>query len=143
MGSDVPPGRPLGLGRDRRLRRRVEISRVQRRGRRWRGKLLTVVWLAGDATGARLALAVSRKVGNAVRRNKVKRRVREVFRHAASGLPRGTDLLVIATPAASAASFAELSHELTDAFSSIARSVGGRPHSAALVGAPASPRGRR
>lgn len=44
----------------------------------------------------RLGLTVSRKVGNAVVRNRVKRRVREWFRHEADMLPSGLDIVVIA-----------------------------------------------
>ncbi len=44
----------------------------------------------------RLGLTVSRKVGGAVVRNRVKRRVREWFRHSRKALPAGVDLVVIA-----------------------------------------------
>jgi ribonuclease P protein component len=50
---------------------------------------------------ARLGLAVSRRVGGAVVRNRVKRRVREWFRHR-RGLLAGLDLVVTARPAAAA-----------------------------------------
>lgn len=53
----------------------------------------------GQAPGARLGLAVSRRVGSAVVRNHVKRRVREWFRHR-RGLLAGFDLVVTARPAA-------------------------------------------
>jgi ribonuclease P protein component len=45
---------------------------------------------------ARLGLTVSQKVGNAVRRNRVKRLVREVFRRERALFPRGAELVVIA-----------------------------------------------
>jgi len=48
----------------------------------------------------RLGLTVSRKVGNAVARNHVKRRVREWFRVEREALPKDVDLVVIAKPGA-------------------------------------------
>jgi ribonuclease P protein component len=51
----------------------------------------------GPDAPARLGLVVSRKVGTAVKRNKLKRWVREWFRRA-EGLPKGVDFVVIAKP---------------------------------------------
>jgi ribonuclease P protein component len=53
---------------------------------------------------SRLGITVSRRVGNAVVRNGIKRRVREWFRHARRWLPDERDIVVIARPAASALS---------------------------------------
>ena len=46
----------------------------------------------------RLGLSVSRKVGSAVVRNRVKRLLREAFRTSAAALPPGLDLVVVARP---------------------------------------------
>lgn len=103
--------RTLGLPPAARLRRRPEIQRVQRGGVRRAGRLLVVLALPSTAQAPRMGLAVSRKVGNAVVRNRVKRRLREVWRHLRVQLP-AMDVLVIARTSAAQASFGALRAEL-------------------------------
>jgi ribonuclease P protein component len=59
----------------------------------------------------RLGLSVSRRVGNAVTRNTVRRRLREVFQSALPEIPGDLDLVVSARPAAAEATFRELNEE--------------------------------
>ena len=59
----------------------------------------------------RLGLSVSKKVGTAVNRNKVRRRLKEVFHSSATELPSDTDFVISARPAAAEASFEELNEE--------------------------------
>ncbi len=59
----------------------------------------------------RLGLSVSRRVGNAVTRNTVRRRLREVFHSVLPEIPGDLDLVVSARPAAAEATFRELSEE--------------------------------
>ncbi len=59
----------------------------------------------------RLGLSVSRKVGNAVTRNAVRRRLKEVFYSALPAMPGNVDLVVSARPAAAEADFRELDEE--------------------------------
>jgi ribonuclease P protein component len=70
-----------------------------------------VVRAANDRPGPRFGLAVSRKVGNAVVRNRVKRWIREVLRVDGRGLG-GHDVVVIARPAAADAGLDALRGEL-------------------------------
>jgi ribonuclease P protein component len=53
-----------------------------------------------DEKRRRLGVTVSKRVGNSVIRNRVKRRIREWFRHAREELPDGSDIVVIARQAA-------------------------------------------
>lgn len=61
----------------------------------------------------RLGLAVSRRVGGAVVRNRLKRRVRDWFRRSRPALPESVDLVVIARPQAANYSSEAISAELT------------------------------
>ena len=59
---------------------------------------LTVFARPNDLPYARLALQTSRRVGNAVRRNRIRRLLREAFRLMQHDLPRGYDLVIVVRP---------------------------------------------
>jgi ribonuclease P protein component len=93
-----------GFPRSARLRRQSDIRRVLHGGWRRRSEHLVVVFLARDEEPSRLGLAVSRRVGGAVDRNRVKRRLREGFRRRLRALLSApADVLVQALPGAAAA----------------------------------------
>ena len=90
--------------RSARLRRPSEFGRVSREGRRVAEPAFVLLVAAcprgHEGTQQRLGITVSRKVGRAVVRNRVKRQVREWFRAARHELHPGIDLVVIGRSAA-------------------------------------------
>src|ERR671912_2430333 len=110
-----------------RLTDSAEFERVYRQGTAYRGKLISVHAFPNEHGTPRLGLSVSRKVGNAVTRNAVRRRLREVFQSCVSGLSENLDLVVSARPAAAEATFEELQGEFCKSLGRIGGPVGRRP----------------
>ena len=87
--------------RRRRLSRSAEFERVYRQGRSKGNRFLVLYAFPREAPvgeGPRLGLSVSRRVGGAVERNRVKRTLREAFWQEAERLPRDSDYVVVARP---------------------------------------------
>jgi ribonuclease P protein component len=101
----------LSRSKRTRLTDSPDFERVYRQGAAYRGKLFSVHAFPNELGTPRLGLSVSRRVGNAVMRNTVRRRLREIFHSALPGVPGDLDLVVSARPAAAEATFAELSEE--------------------------------
>ena len=88
--------------RSRRLSRSADFDAVYRRGRSASSRHLVVYAFARDpgagASEPRVGLTVSRKVGGAVERNRVKRLLREASARVTPGLAADVDLVIVARP---------------------------------------------
>lgn len=111
------PAKSARFPRAIRVRRRADYLVVQERGRRFPGQ--HYLMLARRRSGAdpapvpaRLGITVSRKVGNAVQRNRVKRWVRESYRRLQGLTPGSLDLVVIARPSAATSGYQATAREL-------------------------------
>jgi ribonuclease P protein component len=94
-----------------RLHAPEEFHRVRRAGVKQRSPRFEITWMA-HTHATRLGLVVSRRVGNAVVRNRVKRIVREWFRQSRNIVPAG-DLVVRAFPGAARCSTQKAWQDLT------------------------------
>lgn len=95
-----------------RLLRSPDFKRVQSRGRKTRTPHLLVIYTPNQLAGSRFGLVVSRKVGNAVQRNWVKRRLRESIRHRRHELLGSWDVAIIPSRNAPSLDFQTLDVEL-------------------------------
>src|SRR3954449_2314543 len=100
-------GSRSGRVRRRRLSRSAEFERVYRHGRSKANRFLVLYAFPREVAvdspeddGPRLGLSVSRRVGGAVDRTRVKRVLREAFWEEADRLPDGADYVVVARPEA-------------------------------------------
>lgn len=114
---------PRDLGRSERLRRAADIQAVFQRGHREERRSFVALWrLSGG--GRRAGFAVSRRVGGAVERNRVRRRIREAYRLQQHALRSGIDVVFIGRPVALTEPFVDLYEEMRQALRALTRIAG-------------------
>ena len=100
------------------LRSRRDFDRIQARGRSRSGRLVVIRFVPNGRDHDRIGISTGRRLGTAVARNAVRRRIREIVRRCdaivrASGPPMsGRDILIVARPAIVHATYAELQDAL-------------------------------
>ena len=83
------------FSREERLKRRSDFRRCVRQGARAAGDYVVVYVAANELGVTRLGAGSTRRLGNAVARNRAKRLVREAFRLSKADLPTGVDMVVV------------------------------------------------
>ncbi len=78
------------------LKKNSEFMRVFKNGRYAAGKYMSIHALPNGTGGNRLGISVNRKIGKSVRRNRVRRIMRENYRQLDGDLIRGYDLVMVA-----------------------------------------------
>lgn len=112
----VPEGsRDKKLPRRRRIRKRPEFLRLQQGNRGKKSRHFIIIFAPGPVADCRVGVTVTRKIGGAVTRNRIKRRVREFFRLHRHELQPAHDLLIIARAGADILSYEDVESELAHA----------------------------
>lgn len=96
------------MNRRYRLREPERFREARRAGKSWTNPLLVLCVLPNGLNQCRFGFSVSRRLGNAVRRNRVRRRLREIIRLHMAAIGPGWDVVMIARPPASQADFITL-----------------------------------
>jgi ribonuclease P protein component len=104
-----------GLPKEHLLKNNREFDRVYRSGKRCKGNGFSIIYLQAEQKGNRLGISVQRKVGCAVRRNRIKRIIREVFRLNRTLFPSNADIVITVRQGFSAKNTAEFYRSALDA----------------------------
>ena len=90
------------------LRAREDFARISEKGRSRSDRLMVVRFVPNGRDHDRFGISTGRHLGGAVRRNRVRRRVREVLRRAPNHTGHGWDILIVVRPPAVDASYDEI-----------------------------------
>lgn len=97
------------------IRRPADFAAVRKEGRRLFGAAFVFSWRRRSPDPAidlpRFAVVASRRVGSAVVRNRLKRQIREIWRHHQHQFPAELDVIITLRPGADQVSFAELEQQ--------------------------------
>jgi ribonuclease P protein component len=107
------------LSPQERIRNKKEFSHLYQNGNRYRGKYLNLIYISNDLSFSRMAVVISKKVANAVKRNKIRRQMKTLFRRNKDLLQGSFDILIIAKKEILEASWLMLQEEYFTALRSI------------------------
>ena len=111
--TPATPGRDRRLPRARILRRRSDFQAIRLRGGTESGSHLKLNWRRLPGHSRRMAAIVTKACGPAVTRNRIKRWIREAWRHLQADLAPGLDSVWISRPKAATAGLETLREEMT------------------------------
>ncbi|MEA2040778.1 MAG: ribonuclease P protein component [Thermodesulfobacteriota bacterium] len=100
--------------KNQRLLNREDFVNVSRSGRRYHTRHFVLIFKQNGIGVTRLGITVSKKTGNAVQRNRIKRLIREFFRLNKSYLPQGYNIIAIAKKDAGHLDFWGIKKELAE-----------------------------
>lgn len=99
------------LNKDYRINKKKDYNNIYQKGKKIPGKYMVVFMITGEGEHSRFGIVASKKVGNAVNRNRAKRRLRTVIYRNMSNVKDRMDVVIIARPAINEVSWEELNKE--------------------------------
>ncbi len=102
------------MERRHRLSHTADFERVRKEGRSWAQPLFVLSASRNGLDHSRFGFIVSRRVGSAVVRNRVKRQLREVVRRHLGEIPQGWDVVLIARAPIAGAEFSQIEQAFTE-----------------------------
>lgn len=109
------------------IRSVADFAALQSAARSRADPLLVLRYRRNELERTRFGISTGRRVGNAVTRNRLRRRLREVLRRTQSGLHAGWDILLVCRPPAATASQAELAAALERLLATAGLTADGAP----------------
>jgi len=100
------------LSKEYRLTRRNQFTYVYKKGESSPAKNLILIYVKSKSNSLKVGFSVSKKIGNSVVRNKVKRRLREAFRTRLQNIQVGYNYIVIARQGIEKNSYKEIANSL-------------------------------
>ncbi len=103
-----------GMERKYRLRLNADFQRVRQNGKSWANHLMVLCALPNDLELSRFGFAVSKRIGKAVVRNRVRRRMREAVRLRRASIVEGWDIVFIARSATAHTTYPDICRAIDD-----------------------------
>lgn len=102
----------FGFSKEKRILRRKEFVNLNRSGKRLHTRHFVLVYGQNGLGRTRLGVTVSKRIGNAVHRNRLKRLLRECFRLNQSRFPQGYDIVISAKKDAGSLNYWHIEREI-------------------------------
>ena len=106
-----------------RIRKKKDFLILYKKGSRYRGKYFNLVFLPNNQTYSRMAVVVGKRVGNAVKRNKIKRWMRALYRRNKDLLEIPLDMIFLTKEEIAEASWAGLGEEYCSVLGAVCRKL--------------------
>ncbi len=100
------------MKKENRLKKNTEFRKVYKQGKNYWNRNLILYVRRNHTDNVRIGISITKKVGNAVVRNRLKRRIKEINRTLVPSIKRGYDLVIIPKKNAVELSFIELESAL-------------------------------
>jgi ribonuclease P protein component len=107
------------FAKEERIRKRSDFLRIPQEGAKYRTNHFSIALCSNDLGYRRWGMVVGKRVGSAVKRNRLKRLLREFFRLRKENLPSSCDLVIVAREGAADLNFQQVCEELQGLFQEI------------------------